>query len=292
MKYLEKHPMIMVALGLLGVSVSAIFVRLSDAPSAVTAACRLIWTVLLLSPVTLLRKETRQELKNMGKTNLLLCLVSGVFLAIHFVLWFESLKHTSVASSTVIVCTEVIWVSLGYCMFMGGKISLKAAAAIAVSLAGSVIIALSDSGTGGQHMLGDILSLLSAVAVAVYVLIGRAVRKTVSTTASTYVVYSASAAALLLITLGQGYSAADFSGSAILVGFLLAVFSTIMGHSVFTWCLKYLSPSFVSASKLAEPVLASIIAVFVFSEIPSAGQLIGGVIILAGVLAYSRLEKE
>ena len=41
-------------------------------------------------------------------------LCSGLFLAIHFVLWFESLRHTSVASSTTIVCTEVVWVCLGF----------------------------------------------------------------------------------------------------------------------------------------------------------------------------------
>jgi len=70
------------------------------------------------------------------------------------------------------------------------------------------------------------------------------------------------------------------------------VFSTILGHSVFNWCLKYFSPSFVSASKLAEPVIASIIAIFLFGEIPGALQIVGGIIIIGGVLLYSRLEKE
>lgn len=291
-KYIEKNPMIMIVVGLLGVSMSAIFVRLSDAPSAVTAAYRLLWTVLLMTPVTLLKREPRRELARLGMKNLLLCAISGVFLAVHFTLWFESLQHTSVASSGVIVCTEVIWVAIGYCLFMGGKISLKAVAAIAVSLVGSVIIALSDSGGGGRHLYGDILSLLSAMAIAVYILIGRAVRKTVSNTVYTYAVYSVAAVTLVVISLAQGHSLAGHGIGAVIVGLLLAVFSTIMGHSVFNWCLKYFSPSFVSASKLAEPVLASVIAVFLFSEIPSAGQIFGGMIILAGVLAYSRFEKE
>ena len=130
------------------------------------------------------------------------------------------------------------------------------------------------------------------MAIAVYILIGRAVRKTVSNTAYTYTVYSAAAVTLVAISLAQGHSLTGHGIGAVIVGLLLAVFSTIMGHSVFNWCLKYFSPSFVSASKLAEPVLASVIAVFLFSEIPSAGQIFGGMIILAGVLAYSRFEKE
>ena len=228
----------------------------------------------------------------LSRKNLFLCIISGLFLAVHFVLWFESLRHTSVASSGVIVCTEVIWVSLGYCLFMGGKLSGKAIITIAVSLVGSVIIALSDSSGSGRHLYGDILSLLSAMAIAFYILIGRAVRKTVSNTVYTYVVYSASAAALIAIFLIQGHTLIGASWSAVIVGFLLAVFSTIMGHSVFNWCLKYFSPSFVSASKLAEPVIASVIAIFLFQEIPGPWQIVGGLIIIGGVLFYSKIEKE
>ena len=79
--------------------------------------------------------------------------------------------------------------------------------------------------------------------------------------------------------------------SPITVGFLLSVFSTILGHSIFSWCLKYFSPSFVSASKLCEPVVAAIFAVFLFQEIPTILQIIGSVFILGGVLFYSRLES-
>ena len=74
-------------------------------------------------------------------------------------------------------------------------------------------------------------------------------------------------------------------------GFLLAVFSTILGHSIFSWCLKYFSPSFVSASKLCEPVVAAILAGFLFLEIPKLLQVLGGILIIGGVLYYSRIEK-
>ena len=61
-----------------------------------------------MSPVVLLKKDRREELFSTDRKTVLLCGVSGVFLALHFAIWFESLKHTSVASSTTIVCTEVI----------------------------------------------------------------------------------------------------------------------------------------------------------------------------------------
>lgn len=292
MKYMEKHPMIMIVIGVVGISVSAIFVRYSQAPSAVTAALRLLWTVLLMSPVTLGKREVRRQFLQADAKSVVLSILSGIFLAIHFALWFESLRHTSVASSTSIVCTEVIWVSLGYCLFMKGKLSAKAVAAIGVAVVGSVMIAWSDSGAGEGHLYGDALSLLSAVAVAVYMLIGRKVQTRVSTTVYTYMVYVSCAAALLVLCLVQGHHLFAYGWVSILVGLGLAVCSTIMGHSIFSWCLKYFSPSFVSASKLCEPVVAAILAVFLFEEVPDFLQIAGGVLILGSVYYYGRLEGK
>lgn len=292
MKYIEKHPMIMIVIGVIGISLSSIFVKYSTAPSAVTAAYRLLWTVLLMTPVTFGKTEIRQELFHVDKKTLLLSCLSGLFLAFHFTMWFESLRHTSVASSTTIVCTEVIWVSLGYALFLKGRLTLKAVLAIAVTLAGSVLIAFADSSAGGAHLYGDILSLLAAIAVAIYVLIGRVVRESASTTVYTYIVYSACAAVLLLMCMVQGDSLFGYGVGGILVGLLLAIFSTILGHSIFSWCLKYFSPSFVSASKLCEPVVAAILAAFLFGETPVPLQLLGGILILGGVLYYSDLERK
>jgi len=292
MKYMEKHPMWMIVIGIIGISLSSIFVKYSAAPSAVTAAYRLLWTVLFLSPVVFGKKQTRKELFSLPGNVILLSVLSGVFLAIHFVLWFESLKYTTVASSTTIVCTEVVWVCLGFCLFMKGKLSWRALLAIGVTLAGSVLIAYSDSGSQG-HFYGDMLALLAAVAVAVYTLIGRAiVRRNVSTTVYTYVVYTACAAVLLAVCLVQKHSLTGYGISAPIVGLLLAVFSTILGHSIFSWCLKYFSPSFVSASKLCEPVVAAIMAGFLFGEIPGWIQILGGVLILGGVFYYSIVERR
>ena len=292
MKYIEKHPIIMIVVGVIGISLSSIFVKYSTAPSAVTAAYRLLWTILLMSPVTFGNREIRQELFHITPRNLLLSCLSGVFLAFHFTLWFESLHHTSVASSTTIVCTEVIWVSLGYFFFLKGRMSLKAILAIAITLVGSALIAFADSTAGSAHLYGDLLSLLAAIAVAVYVLLGRVVRETVSTTVYTFVVYSSCAVVLLLFCLIQKNALFGYGISGMIIGLLLAIFSTILGHSIFSWCLKYFSPSFVSASKLCEPVVAAILAGLLFGETPAAMQLAGGAMILGGVLYYSRLEQQ
>ncbi len=291
MKYIEKHPLIMILIGIIGISLSSIFVKYSTAPSAVTATYRLLWTVALMTPVVLSKKAVVHEFFSVGTKTVILCCVSGLFLAMHFVLWFESLSLTTVASSTTIVCTEAIWVSLGYCLFMKGRLSKKAVLCIGITLIGSFLIAYSDA-LSMSNLFGDILALLAAIAVAVYMLIGRAVRKNTSTTVYTYIVYFACALALIVICTIQKISLFAYGTSPIIVGLLLAIFSTILGHSIFSWCLKYFSPSFVSASKLCEPVVAAILAGFLFGEIPTATCIAGGVLILGGNYYYSRIEQK
>lgn len=290
MKYFEKHPFSMIVIGVIGISLSSIFVKYSPAPSSVTAAWRLLWTVILMTPVVLGNSILRRELAGASSGSILLSCLSGLFLAVHFALWFESLLHTSVASSTTIVCTEVIWVCIGYRIFLKGRISPRAILAIAVTLCGSALIAFADS-SSEAHLYGDILSLLAAIAVAAYMLLGRVVREKLSTSVYTYIVYCACVAALLVLCLAQKESLTGYGIAPVIVGLLLAVFSTILGHSIFSWCLKYFSPSFVSASKLCEPVVAAILAIFLFREIPRPLQILGGALIIGGVFYYSHIER-
>lgn len=291
MNKLEKHPGIVMVIGILGISMSSILIKYSTGPSAVTAAWRLIWTVILMCPVMIGKKEVRQELASLPGKQLVQSIVSGVFLAVHFGFWFEALRQTTVASASTIVSTEVIWVSLGFCLFLKGKLSIRAMGAILVAMVGSALIAWSDSGTGGSHLYGDLLALMAALAVAVYVLLGRVVQETVSTTVYTFVVYATCAAVLVGLCAFQGNNLMGFGANPVIVGLLLAVFSTILGHSIFSWCLKFYTPSFVSAAKLMEPVVASFLAVFLFGEIPTALQLLGGGLIITGLYAYTKLEK-
>ena len=292
MKYLEKHPMLVIGVGIVGISMSAIFVRYSTAPSAVTAAWRLLWSVLLMTPVVLGSGNIRREFSHMDKKSAGLSALSGLFLAAHFILWFEALGLTSVASAATLVCTEVIWVSLGFCLFLKGKISGKATLAIGITLLGSILIALADSGAGKGHLEGDILAVLAAVASAVYMLLGRSAQKKLSTTVYTYVVYGSCALMLVIICIVCRQSLFASGWNPVVVGGLLALFSTILGHTIFSWALKFFSPSFVSACKLLEPVGAGILAVFLFGEIPAGMALLGAVLILFGVRYYARIEEK
>lgn len=291
MKYFEKHPVLLVIVGVIGCALAGVFVKSSTAPSTLTAAIRLLWTVLLLSPVTLGSRAFRAELASISRKDALLSGLSGLFLAVHFAIWFESLRYTSVAISTTICCTEVVWVTLGFCLILKGKISGKALLAIGVTLVGNVLIAWADLGTA-SGLLGDLMALAAAVLLAAYTIIGRVVRMNVSTTVYTFICYSACAVALVLACFAQGLDFTAYGPSPYVAGLLLAVFSTIMGHSVFNWCLKYYTPSFVSASKLCIPIASAVFALVAFGEMPTVLQLFGCAVILGGMLWYYSIESR
>ena len=184
----------------------------------------------------------------------------------------------------------MVWVTLGFCLILKGSISRKALLAIGVTLLGNVLIAWADLGTA-SGLLGDLMSLAAAVLLAAYTIIGRVVRMNVSTTVYTYICYSACALVLVLTCLVQGLDFAGYGYSPYVAGLLLAVFSTILGHSIFNWCLKFFTPSFVSASKLCIPITSAVFAFLAFSEIPTALQLIGCLVILGGMCWYYMIES-
>jgi drug/metabolite transporter (DMT)-like permease len=290
---MKKHPVklnpkLMLLLGVLGVSFSAVFIRESDAPSLVIATYRLGWTVLILLPIV--GMKFRDEVRNLKQSDVLWCAVSGFFLAVHFSVWFESLKFTSIASSTVLVSTEVIFAAIGFVLVFRGRINKMGVLAIAITFLGSVVIAMSDRGGGNNVLYGDALALLGAVMVAIYTLIGRKQREHLSTTVYTFITYSACFISLLIFDFATNTSIYGYGMKEIILGLLLGISCTLLGHSVFSWCLKYLSPSFVSSAKLLEPVFASVLAVFIYKEIPSVLQIIGGIIVIGGVYLYSKYE--
>ena len=287
---MKLNPKIVVILAALFCAFSAIFVRYSTAPSVTMAAYRMGLASLILLPAIL--KGHINELKNIDKKTLLLCLVNGVFLGLHFAAYFESLKHTSVASAVVLVDTQVIFVALIMWLVMKQKIPFKGIIGIVLTLGGSVIIALADKSGGGSNVLyGDLLALAGSVLFAFYASIGYVARKNLSTTAYTFILYFVAFITLTLISFVTGDGMTGYGFMNVFWALMLATFPTMLGHSLYSWSLKYVSPVFMSTAVLLEPVFSTIMAVFLFKEIPVMLQVAGIIIIIIGVVTYS-LAKD
>ena len=280
---------LIVILGVLGVSLSSIMVRLSTAPSLILVVYRVFFAVMLLAPSVLLKH--REELRTLPKKEGLLCLSSGFFLGLHFVTAFEGFRYTSIAAATVLVNTEVFFVALGSVLFLRQKLSKKAWFAMILTFLGSIVVALADTG-GGNALSGNLFALVGALFMTFYTMIGAVCRRTLSTTIYTFLVYLFADLTVLVIALVGGTPLFGYDSVNWITTFVMAVFCNLMGHSVFSWGLKYLPPSYISTVKLLEPVFASVWALFLFSEKPGLPVLLGGIVVLLGIALYCRITEE
>lgn len=280
----EKSAKLIVLFAVVISSPASIFSRMILGPTMVTSMYRMAITSLVLLPVVLWKH--REELRTVRLRSLVLCLLSGACLGMHFTTYFTAIRYTSIASSTALVDTEVLFVALVLLLVFHEKIPKAGVLGIALAFAGSLIIACGDNSGGSNIVYGDFMALAAAIFSAGYTLIGRGQRKMISTVLYTFFVYASACITLLglILITGQpmsGYSASDF-------GFIIAmvVCCTLLGHSVFSWGLKYVSAAYISTAKLGEPVFATIMGVLLFSELPRVNQFFGGVIVLGGIILF------
>jgi drug/metabolite transporter (DMT)-like permease len=284
------NPKGVVILGVLLPSFSSILVRLSTAPSLIIAAYRLGFTVLLLLPVFL--RFTSRDHAWVQPGVLLLCILSGCSLAFHFLTWFISLRHTSIAASTILVNTHPVIIILGSVLILHERIGKKPLLCIGATIVGSIVISLGDWGRGDGSIFGDLMALAGAVFVSLYILIGRKARRTLALPLYAFLVYGSSTVVLLLLALFTGTPLFSYGPRELLIFFLLALVCTIGGHTLFNWALKYVEPVFISTAILGEPLFASVLALLIFGEVPGLNVLLGGVLVLGGLFFFTRLTRR
>lgn len=279
---------LIVMLGVMGVSLSPIFVRYSTAPSMVLVLYRVFFAAVLLTPYVLWR--CRGELKKLRRRELLLCLLSGLFLGLHFVFYFESLRRTSIAAAAVLINTEAIFVTLGTVLFMKARLPKAAWLAVALTFAGSVVVAMADASEGGTALLGNLLALTGAFFGSLYTMTGTVCRRDgMSTMTYSYFLYGSAALTVLVFVLVSGTPVTGYAPVNLLTTLGMAVCCTIAGHSIYSWGLKFLPASFVSSAKMMEPVFASVWGFLLFGENPGFLVILGGAIVIAGIALYSRI---
>ncbi|GEL78765.1 DMT family transporter [Tenuibacillus multivorans] len=277
-------PYIAVIIGVLTVSTSAIFVRLADAPASIIANYRLVFAVILMLPLVLIKY--RGEIAQISKKDWLFSIAAGIFLAFHFILWFESLNHTSVASSVVLVTTQPIWAFLGGYFFFKERFTSGAVISMIIALTGSVIISWGDFQISGMALFGNFLALMGAITITGYFLFGQNVRQRLSLITYTFVVYGMSAITLILYNLILKEPFVGYSTDTWLYFLALAIFPTFFGHTLFNWAIKWINASTITMGILFEPVGASILAYFILDEWVTWSQFLGGTIVIFGLILF------
>ncbi|MDR6226580.1 DMT family transporter [Desmospora profundinema] len=282
------NPYAALLVGVVFLSFAAIFVRASSAPSTVVAAYRMLFAFALLTPWWWWKH--RREIFRLTGRQWGLTLLSGVFLALHFGLWFASLSYTSIASSVVLVTLQPLFAFAGAWIFFGERTRPAALVGAAIAVFGGMVLGWGDLAIGGTALFGDFLALMGAAMVTGYWLTGQYLRQSLSLMTYTYVVYGTAGMLLALAAVAMDQPLAPYPATDWLLFLALALFPTLLGHSILNWSIRWVPATTVSVSILGEPVGASILAAIFFAEVPTLWQWVGGALIVYGV--YRFLKKR
>ena len=270
-----------VGVGVLSVSLASIFIRLADAPPLTVAAYRMAIAAAIVAATA--GVAGRAGFAAVRRSDIPLLAGSGVFLAAHFAFWITSLSHTSVASSVLLVTTTPVFVAVTAHFTSPDKVGRLTALAVAVSMAGGLVIAAGDWAEGERRLLGDTLALAGAVAVAGYLLAGRRVRGRIPTLPYVTVVYAVAAVVLLAAAVGSGAPMLGLPAESYFWMAMAALLPQAVGHSLLNWALGYWPAVNVTLAVRGEPVLATLMAIPVLGEVPPWTALPGGALLLLGV---------
>lgn len=276
--------------GVVAVSWAASFIRLaSEAGAAALAIAALRLSFASPPMVAAAAWNGVDDLRRLVRRDWALMVLSAVSLAFHFGLWVASLERTSVATSVVLVTTQPVFVGLGAWLALHERPSRAVVVGTVIAGLGAVLL-VSDDWSDMGTMGGNVMALLGAAAVSVYVIVGRTMRQRVSLTSYTGVVYSGTALLLLTAAVGTGTALAGYSLEAYLLIVAMALVSQLIGHNAINWSLAALPAAVVAVAILGEPVIASAIAAFVLDEVPTLLEIAGGAVVLAGL--YVALSGE
>jgi drug/metabolite transporter (DMT)-like permease len=273
-------------LGATCIALSPIFVRVSEAGPTATA----FWRVALAVPVLWFLYSVKAKAKARrysGKWPLLLA--AGFAFAGDLAFWHKSVQLTSVANSTLLANLASIFVTLAAWLFLRQKPTRLFLAALAVALAGVGLLvhtSLSFSSTG---LAGDALGVVTAMFYAGYILAVKGLRDRGETTLHLMAVTTTITALFLFpaaLASGEQMLPSSAFGWWVLIG--LALVSHAAGQGLIAYALAHLPAAFSSVSLLFQPVMAALFAWLLLGEGLVPLQILGGLIVLAGIYLARR----
>lgn len=266
--------------GATAIGLAPILVRLSEIGPVATAFHR----VLLALPVLgLWWWLPRRALTSPAPGHRVWLVAAGLFFAADLAVWHWSIRLTSVANATLLANTAPVFVALAGWWLFAERIGARLLTGLTLALAGAAMLTGHNLAFSPDRVAGDALGLLTALFYAGYIVSVARLRTTVPTATIMLASSAVCAAALLPLAWfsGENLVASGLHGWGVLAA--LALVSHVAGQGLIAWALAHLSAAFGSVALLWQPVAAALLAWALLGEPLGPAQVIGGVIVLAGI---------
>lgn len=272
------NPKLSLAIGILCISFSPVFVKLAGTSPLGAAFYRVFIAWLCLIPYSLIKNKLR-----VSRKQLVISVIAGVVFAADVAVWNMSLLKISATVSTLIANLAPVWVGLmSFLLFrkLSGRLFWIGTC---VAILGMVIL------VGYQHILhlefnaGILLALLASLFYAGYIMITKNIMAGIDVFAFMFYSMLGAAVFLFLISLFMDINIADFSLRVWLCFIGMGLLCQLAGWLTINYSLRYLESTKVSIALLSQTVFAGLLAVFLLNEKLEANEIIGSVIVLAGI---------
>ncbi len=274
-------------------STSGIFINLIIQKSGVSPVGLAFWRdfgtfLTLLIGIAILSPNLLQ----INRRDLPWLVAMGVSIGTFHVLWNTSVMLIGASVSTVIQSDSPIFVTIMAWIFFKEPLTKRKFIAIALSIAGTVLISgLHGLGTIQITAKGLLVALASAIMYGLMSLFGK--KLVGSYSPWTVLMYPFGVGALLLLPLQFNTPVPmPISAEVMLLFAGLVLITTITGFALYTTALKTLQASIASITNTTEVAFAAILAYFILGERLDAWQIFGAVLVVSGVILVSLPDKN
>jgi len=281
---LADRPVLTAVLGALTIAGSAVLVSLAHVPPSTAAFFRCAYA---LPPLALLAFYERRRYGPRASGQSRLAWIAGAFFAADLILWHHAITQVGAGLATVLGNTQVVVVPLAAWAFLRERPSARVAVSVPVVLAGVVLISgvIGAGAYGANPLLGVVFGLGTGLAYGGFILMQRGANADVRRPAGPLFEASLSAAVVTLLV-GLPLGEIDLVPSWPSHGYLLllALGVHVVGWLLISISLPRLPAALTSVVLTIQPVASVFLGVWILSEAPSVLQLLGVLLVLAGLL--------
>lgn len=277
------------AIGILALSLSAMFVRWAKAPGAVTGFYRLFFSTLILTPIFIQRQRHSERLPI---SVLIFPILAGVFTAFDLTVWNSSLAFTTASNATLLGNTAPLWVALGAWLLFREKISNIFWFGLLFALSGAALIMGGDFLLHPRLGIGDLMATSAGIFYASYMLSTQRGRRYIDPFRYTWLVGVAASFTALILNIILKNPLGGYDTKTWWVFIATALISQTTGYVSISYALGHLPARVVSPTLIGQPIMTTILAIPLLGEIPTSLQMLGGLIALAGIYIVNQSHHQ
>ena len=273
-------PYLALGIGVLALSLSAMFVRWANAPGPVTAFYRLFFSIFLLLPFAIRQTQTNQPIQT---GTVIFPLLAGIFTALDLALWTSSLSYTTASNATLLGNTAPLWVALGTWLILKQKLGASFWRGLAITMAGAALIMGTDFILHPRFGIGDVMANMTGFFYGGYYLFTERSRVYFDPIRHVFFTGIGASITLFIVNLILQNPLTGFQARTWLVFLASAIISQVIGYMALAYALGHLPASIVAPTMVLQPVVTTLFAIPLLNEIPNIWQGLGGIIALIGI---------